>query len=212
MKNPKVIVWLDVDDVLVDFLGKFNKHLNARLGTSLHRSYMPKSLGWSEIVSKEAFEFAMNSLPDDWTGDMEIFKGAAEFTKKLRKAGVRVNIITSIFSKSAPYRIKSLIAQGVEFDEAYFTKGAEKGAFARELVERFKKNGKYPKSILVDDMMRNCIEFTEKVPNSAAFSLDYPYNDDARAALRRTGAILPITLVKKPKDLYKAVADYAKSV
>ena len=210
-KKGQVIVFLDVDDVLVNFLSLFNKQISQMSKVKVKSSYVPKNLGWTELLSSLAFERIMDSLQDSWPSETKCFKGAAAFTKRLRKLGARVIIITSILPKSAPYRLEQLLDEGVEFDEAYFTRGSEKGAFARQLVRRFRKKGS-PRAILVDDMMRNCIEFTENVPNSIAFTLSYPYNDSAISGMTQRGQTLPISYAKSPAALYKQVANFVKKM
>lgn len=169
--TPKV-VWVDVDDILVDFHKMFNQHLNTKYNLNLPHDFLPKDMKYSEL-SINAYK-EIDGLPAHWPLNQEVIDGAVEFTHKLNDLGCRVVLITSINGESGHFRIENLLKHKIYFDEIYFTKGIgiSKGDLAAKMLHRFHTED----HIFVDDMVKNCIDFANKVPALKTFALDFSYN------------------------------------
>jgi hypothetical protein len=175
--NNGVVIWLDVDDLLVSFNRMFNAHLRSR-GVSLCLDFMPQKYSWADIMSADEFNEHFLALGPHWPRDLEVFSGAAEFTRRLKELGCRVILLTSIDSTMLPERLKNLQDHKIYFDEAYPTKGRQKSEFANELHSRYvNARGAPVLNIICDDYGKNVLEFVENVPRTVkGFALDIGYS------------------------------------
>jgi hypothetical protein len=163
-----VVCWLDVDDVLVDFHRLFNALIKKK-GYDVPLNYIPSKYSYAELMPEEQFSEYFVQLGQNWPAKCKVFKGAAEFTRKLSEHGVRVILITSVFGHQGPERIKNLCKNHIYFDEIYLTKGRQKSEFASWLSTRYVDSKGCPvKNILVDDFAKNAVEFIKMVPNAVA--------------------------------------------
>jgi hypothetical protein len=202
MKNPKIIVWLDVDDVLLDFKHMYNRHLKENYGIKIPENYQPLTWDYTEVLPKKIkFPETMKTLGKFWTSNQTALPGAAQFTKTLEKLGVHIILITHIEGEQAPDRLAVLTDQKICFHEAYFTMGRTKGDFAKQVVRR------YPKAInlFMDDKAANVVEFLNEVPRvHTGITLTVPYNDGERSVILENdfGKIL---WVKDPEQMYQTM-------
>ena len=212
MKNFKkvksgVVVWVDVDEVLVEFRSMLNDHLNKSFNLNLDRDYVAHDWHYSDVLPKEAsFPTIMSGLPKNWPEHQPLYAGAAEFTQTLKEMGCEVVLITHIDLELAPYRLKNLFYHGIYFDEIYFTLGKSKTDFAVPLSLRFTDEENRPaKNIIIDDKAQNVIEFLDMVPNmSLAVTMDYNYNKESLAKCRNYGKMLDAKS-KTQQEMYKKV-------
>jgi hypothetical protein len=173
-----IVVWLDVDDVLVDFHKIFNSYARRR-GHDIPVHYMPERYSYAEVMSEKEFITCFNGLGDDWPARVHALDGAAEFTRQLSEMGCRVILITSVNGYQGPERIQNLCKNKIYFDEIYLTRGRRKGEFASWLSTRYvDSRGRRVKSILVDDYAKNAVEFVRNVPNSSATTLGVGYSKE----------------------------------
>jgi hypothetical protein len=48
--KKEIIVWLDVDDVLLDFKKKYNRHLRENYNVNIKDNYIPKNWHYTEVL------------------------------------------------------------------------------------------------------------------------------------------------------------------
>lgn len=181
--RPPAVVWLDVDDILLDFCGMYNKHLSG-LGYSspgrkrgIPEGYYPDNWNYSEIVSQEEHRDVFGTLPVDWPASLRAHGGSIGFTWRLHEAGARVVLVTSLPQTKALYRMRNLLAHGFYFDEIYFTGHGEaqsKEEYVEALMQRFPAS----RHIFVDDRGETCLAFAKHFGNSRidVHTVDRPYN------------------------------------
>lgn len=209
MKSPKIIVWLDVDDVLLNFRHMYNRHLKENYGIKIPTNYQALTWDYTEVLpTKIKFPETMGTLGEYWTNQQKIIPGADKFTQALDKLGVHIILITHIEGKQGPNRIEALTNQGVNFHEAYFTMGRTKGDFAKQVVRR------YPKSInmFMDDKASNVEEFVKVVPRvHTGITLDVPFNEGEKSVVlaENEGKIL---FVKDQTQMYKTMLKIVKGL
>lgn len=209
MKKPKIIVWLDVDDVLLDFRSMYNRHLKENYGIKIPEDYQALTWDYTEVLPKKIkFPETMKTLGKFWTANQQALPGAAKFTQDLEKLGVHIILITHIEGEQAPDRMKVLTDQKISFHEAYFTMGRTKGDFAKQVVRR------YPNAInmFLDDKASNVWEFANVVPRvHTGITLDVPFNDGEKEVVLKQdeGKIL---FVKDQKQMYKTALRLVKKL
>ena len=174
-----IVVWLDADDVAVDFHRFFNAHLRQN-GYKVALDFIPQKYSYLDVMSQSQFNAMFSSLGSHWPRDLEAFSGAAEFTRRLKELGCRVIIITSIDGHQLPERIKNLQEHQIYFDEIYATKGRNKSEYAKELLPRYvSARGAPVLNILVDDFAKNVLDFVEQVPRAVkGITMDIGYSKD----------------------------------
>jgi hypothetical protein len=197
-----IVVWLDVDDVLVQFHSFFNKFLQKK-GYIIPVDYKPEKYSYAELMPEEEFLRYFDELGAKWPAKLKAYKGAAEFTRQLSEIGCRVVLITSIDGQQGPERLKNLCKHKIYFDEMYLTRGRQKSEFASWLSMRYvNSRGNPVKNILVDDYAKNAVEFVKMVPNSMAATIDIGYSKDW---IRRSLHLKKIVATpKNPAELYEA--------
>jgi hypothetical protein len=180
-----IVVWIDVDEVLLNFCRKFNQEL-IRLGYEVPVDYVPIDYDYCEIVGPGAFPGIFEGMDPKWVGELDGFPGAAEFTRRLKELGCRVVLITSIHGFQMPDRIHNLRQHKIYYDELYPSRGRKKSEFARVLLPRYvDPRGKPCRHIIIDDTMKNTLEFVDNVPRAVkGITLNVPYN---RLELERHG-------------------------
>lgn len=209
-----IVVWVDVDEVLVEFRPLLNAHLNKSFNLSLHRDYVANDWGYSDVIPKEAsFPEIMSGLPKNWPEHQVLYEGAAEFTRDLKKLGCEVVLITHLDLELAPYRLKNLFYHQVYFDEIYFTLGKSKVDFAHPVSLRFTDNqGRPAKNIVIDDKAQNVVEFLDLMPNMAlGVTMDYAYNKSTLAKTKNFGPLLDAKS-KTQQDMYQKVIAKVKQL
>lgn len=206
--KKEIIVWLDVDDVLLDFKMMYNRHLKENYDIKIPHNYIPKTWHYTEILPKKIkFGQTMETLGKRWAKNQKALEGAKDFTKQLKKMGYRVILITHIEGEQGPDRINCLMREGIHFDEIYFTMGRTKSEFAVEVVKR------YPKAVncFMDDKAENVVDFLMNVPKTElGLTLDLPFNDQTFATLPEELRDGRFVAVKTHKDMYKAMLKFLK--
>jgi len=173
-----IVIWLDVDDCLVDFHRHFNTYLRKQ-GYDIPKDYKPQKYSYAELMPEKEFLKHFNDLGDHWPAKVRALAGAAEFTRRLSEMGCRVILITSVNGHQGPERIQNLVKHHIYFDEIYLTKGRQKSEFASWLSTRYvDSRGKQVRSILIDDYAKNSIEFIKMVPNSVSVTMDVGYSKE----------------------------------
>lgn len=205
--KKNIIVWLDVDDVLLDFKAKYNRHLRINYGLKIKDNYVPKNWHYTEVLPKKvSFAETMQGLGMPWAKNLKPIDQAMEFTQKLKSLGIKVILITHIEGEQGPDRIENLVENKIHFDEIYFTMGRKKSEFAKAISLRYPKH----QHIFVDDKAENVTDFLTHVPKTIfGVTMDLPYNDPVIASWDDTLG----TLISHPKNqqgMFKVVLNYLK--
>lgn len=200
----KTIVWLDVDDVLLDFKNRHNKFLRKKYKVNIPDDYVPQTWDYLEVLKHPlTFIETLRALGTNWSRNQKALPQAKEFTQKLKKAGVRVILITHIEGEQGPDRIANLVKNGITFDEIYFTMGRKKSDFMKALIL------KYPgcRHVFVDDKASNVIDFLKTIKESTlGVSLDLPFNQEWLKEYRGK----KLVLTKNYLDMYDVVLKFLK--
>jgi hypothetical protein len=208
MKSPKVIVWLDVDDVLLDFRRMYNRHLKEKYNINILEDYQASTWDYTEILETIKFLDTMSTMSEHWTSTQKIIPGADKFTQELEKLGVHIILITHLDGSLAPNRIDALTSQNVVFHEAYFTMGRTKGDFAQQVVRR------YPKALnlFMDDRAANVEEFVRVMPRvHTAITLDVPFNEPEKSNALESGE-KRILFVPDQQAMYQEMLKIVKTL
>ena len=183
--KSKIVVWIDVDEVLVNFRKFFHQHLKERHSISVPDGFLPADWYYSDFFCREKFIEVMEGLPKNWASDLEILPGAVKFIKELRKHNCHIILITHLPADLAPERIKNLLSHGVYFDEIYFTFGRKKSEYVIALMERYEYNREKLSHFLIDDRAQNGYEIMKDCPSFDYFvTLNDSYNKEAIANLK----------------------------
>lgn len=172
-----LVLWVDVDEVLLNFLRRFNQELVGR-GYDIPLDYVPSYYDYDEILGPGKFLSVFTAMTSDWLRELSPFPGADEFTRRLKELGCRVILITSVTGVQLPLRLENLRRAEIYFDEIYATRGLAKSTFVRELIPRYvDSRGRPTKHIIVDDTLSNVLEFLSGVPRSVrGVTMSVPYN------------------------------------
>ena len=175
--NSKKIIWVDVDDVCVEFRTMFNKFLRETYNLKIDDHYMAQNWTYTEVIPEGSnFMDYFNSLPLNWTEHQKVFPFVKKYLEEIHNMGHYIILITAVPEHTTHFRLKNLVEHGIYFDEIYFTSQA-KSLYAKEVVKRF-KNYSQISNILIDDRSKNCIDFLHNVPNmEKIISLDAPFNN-----------------------------------
>jgi len=184
MSQEKYVVWLDVDDVLVDFCRTYNAHITSMGHGPLMLDYVPVSWNYLEVLgTEERSREIFASLPADWPLNLEAHQGAVAFTWKLHMAGARVVLITSLGQAFAVHRLKNLTAHGIYFDEILFTskgEGQEKPDYMDALMSRYAG----AQHVFADDYWKNLLAVAKEFGSLVStYTFERPYNAPAAAEM-----------------------------
>jgi len=194
MVHHRHVVWLDVDDVLVDFCGMYNAHISAMGHGPLAKEYVPLNWNYTEVLgtekrSREIF----SSLPADWPRLLEPHRAAVAFTWRLHDAGARVILVTSLEQKFATHRLANLTANGFYFDEIYFSSrgtSQEKADYIEALMGRYGA----AKHIFLDDYGKNCVSVSSALGQLVDVrTFERPYNDQYKPQFGKLGVAVSAT-------------------
>jgi hypothetical protein len=203
-----IIVWLDVDSVLVDFYAYFHDHLRNAYSIDLPKDFIPDDWQYSGVLRGVTFAEAFASLPKSWPRDVKAYSGAAEFTNWLHKMGCYVVLVTHIPEAQKNFRIENLIGNGIFFDEIYFPFGEPKSTVANLVFDRYKSPTEEKLTgLVVDDYFKNVIDMLSVEHIHAGFSLDYSFNKSFQSTLDQTEKYAH-TSSKTPQELYLATRQY----
>ena len=173
MDQPVGIVFLDVDDILLDFQGYGVEYVRKHLNALLPEGYRPQV--WSGEDLGIAWKELIPLMQPGCNRDLVALPGAAELTNWLMNAGFRVVLITKIQS-NWELRMQNLRTQGIRYDEIYFCPFSQgKSVFVNEVLARFKPKIPW---LFLDDNYTNCLEVATASPlwPGVVLQLDLPYN------------------------------------
>ena len=172
-----LVVWIDVDDVLVKFKAMFHDHINKIMGLNLSPDYCPTNWNYHEIFKDDAnFLKIFEQLPPDWPLGLMAHSGAKEFTKQLNELGCHVVLITHLRESMGIYRLSNLIKHEIYFDEIYFTFHTDKGRYAKEVSKRFRTEQGEIKHVFIDDRAKNVVDMFKALPLNYAVTLRNEFN------------------------------------
>jgi FMN phosphatase YigB (HAD superfamily) len=205
-----VVVWVDVDGVLLDFRSFFHKVLKEKAGIQLADDYMSPSWTWDEVLKNGQFTEIFNALPNNWTENLKVYKGASDFTHLLKKMGCHVNIITDVKGPSTIYRIKNLEKNKIFFDAIFFTHGHAKSEFITPMMDKYvDPEGNPAKHIFIDDRAKNVDDFLSNIPGAElGVTIDYPYNSVELAEMPKKYSLRVFSFSSKtPQEMFTVVFD-----
>ena len=180
----KKIALLDVDDLLQAFItgiNGFNSYLvSVRPDISIKSHYLPKNWGYTELgdISKELNEY-INKYSDEGLA----FKGASEFTKKLKDMGMEVILLTAHPAIKTIDRMINLKKQGIIFDSLYCCSYYdENGKKIYKTKTEFAKALGLDKDCIfffADDKASTTIDMLTNFKNCHVFTMQRDYNNEA---------------------------------
>lgn len=170
----KIIAFLDVDGVLLNFNEMAIKVINQTYGTNHSLEHIPQNWGFEELIPKDANpNLWWKRMPDNWPGLLKPLPYAPEYLLKLQRQGARVILITSLNPKQLPSRIAGLAKSGMKYDEIYAVPyGMKKSDFINPILERH--NPRW--SFFLDDKAENAFDVAKNCEISVVYTLDYAYN------------------------------------
>jgi hypothetical protein len=184
----KKILWLDVDDCILDFQGAFNKHLiKEGVAPDLDPHYVQKEWDYSCVLKGKGLDFRamMEHFIDTGCVSLPTLGSARRLTLAAKQLGYEVNLITAHPSYLTVERLRNLRDAGVHYDHYYSThhfdrKGRalhwDKGEFIADLGFEFAHN------VFVDDRMGTVDKFVRR-GLGVGVTVDYPYNSEVRSTL-----------------------------
>jgi hypothetical protein len=175
-----IVVWVDVDEVLVSFRKMFHKYIRDKYKIAILDDFIPNDWIYSEVFkTKEKFNEAFEALPKDWPKDLEIYSGALSFINELKSLNCRVVLITHLPTQFSPERIENLVRHNIDFDEIYFTYGRDKTEYSMALEKRYQnEKGNPVTNLFIDDKALNVEEFLDRMPNvNFAVTLNQRFNN-----------------------------------
>lgn len=162
----KPVVLLDVDEVLVDFVGRILDEIrDIRPGKAVFRQDVhcwdiAVALG---LTPEEAAEKKRRIKAPGFCASLEPLPGAVEGVKELRQMGFDVRAVTSPFpSRDWAYERETMLCERFGFDR-------------REVIQTPGKDVVFG-DILVDDKLETCIEWQKRWSASRAILLSAPWN------------------------------------
>jgi len=189
----KKILWLDVDDVLLDFCGDFNEWLAERIGDELgpklppgfSRNYVPKKWNYECLpIGKDEVWKHMKVYIDQHSGNLNVLPGAVEMLNAARGMGWEVNLITAHPGYLMEERIKNLKKHGLIFDHFYScnhfnTNGTSMKIKKVDLINSLTEKNRV--EIFVDDRHDTVRDYLKNSTAlvKAGVSPWYPYNNDS---------------------------------
>jgi hypothetical protein len=179
--SKTIAVFLDVDDLLVEFQPYVMQVVNATFQSSLPLDYKPNHWDWREILPAGMTdrELMRNIIPCDWPLRLEATSYAAQFTQNIAAMGVQVVLITKLEQSKQVLRLKNLAKNGIYYDEIYFCDPEHnKSDFVNSCLDRFSSDYWF----FADDNAKNCTDVAENCyarENVWVYSLKYPYNSES---------------------------------
>ena len=189
LDSKKPLLISDADEVILDFLGAFEKYL---LSHDLRFDLSTYSLFGNILeiknnnpISKEEVISHLDNFFDIHTKDISIVNGAFENLKKIEdELNCQIIILTNIPLKRRQDRIHCFQTNNLNYP--IITNVNSKGPTIREIINNFNN-----KVFFVDDMIFNLISANEEVPKVKLIH----YVSDKRL----------VKLIKTPEDIaYKA--------
>lgn len=175
--SKNIVVWVDADEVLVDFKSMFHAHLNEKYKFNLAPNYHAADWNYGCLFKDvKDFGVAFDSLPSNWPLNLKAIPGAKQFITTLKELGCKVVVITHLPAEKAPDRLENFAKNELNFDEIYFTWGRDKCDYAKALLPRYGQ----AHHLFIDDRASNVTGFLDKMPGmlSYAVTLNVPYNKE----------------------------------
>lgn len=171
-----MIIAIDIDAVLGDFLSQFLKYRNDTYGTQWKRTDF-ETYVWSQVF-KESKEVMYSIMSDffnsDYFPNIKLMPGAQEGIDALKERGYTLDIVTS-----RPRLIKRETLRWLdenfpgEFTRVYFSNQPAYGSFGPTKAMVCEEIGA---SYFVDDQYQYCQEVAKK--GIKVFLYDSPWNQD----------------------------------
>lgn len=170
-------VYLDVDDILLDFHGYLNAFVGRTYDLILSHDFKPSEYDYSDVLKGHGdgtltIGKIFTDMGITWPKELHAIHNASLFTKALKALGARIVLVTSVSLEQLPVRIANLARNGVLFDELYPSKGIKKSS----IINAFKYRATQD-DIFVDDMLSNCYEVGANSVGLSIITLKTPYNE-----------------------------------
>jgi len=192
------ILWLDCDEVLLDFIREFNKFLGTK-GHYVAYEYMPEKWGAWAGIEQGDFGNLMQEFINHYSGNLPRLAKAEQLCRKARELGWHVNVITAHPSHLTKERLDNLSSEGLVFDGFYSTVsfGPDGKKFS---IYKHDVAGHMPGDInvLVDDRFQTAKAWAESksLPGAYAVTVSRSYNsDDILEYLSYLGRVFPDNLL-----------------
>jgi 5'(3')-deoxyribonucleotidase len=169
-KKKKLLIALDLDGVLFDFLGQFlrvhNLRKDARITVDDIKSFMPAG-NMEDIISSDDWNESFEWFEDNGGyATLKVLEGVRTALQAIIDAGHNLVYVTSRHSKFKGETELSLILNKLPHVKTYFTPRG-KGTVLRKLNP----------DVFVDDAVKNC-EAALRAGIKQIFLMDAPYNKD----------------------------------
>jgi len=163
LDHDKPLLISDADEVILDFLGSFEKYLlsyNLRFDLSTYSLFGNILNIKNNIpISKNEVSKHLDNFFDIHTKDINLVPGAYENIKKIEKdLGVQILILTNVPIKKRLDRI--ICFKENNLDYPVIANIGPKGPTIREIISNFTN-----KVFFIDDMIFNLKSASEEVPN-----------------------------------------------
>ena len=175
----KRVLTVDVDEVLLDFIGEFNDWLTAR-GYPFDRNYMPSEWsGWHQIPRDEFFGL-LELFINNHTHSLPPLGKAELLCRRARKAGWEVHLVTAHPSHLQLERMENLAKHGIEWSAFYATlfrnpDGSKSTVSKHDMAKVVAGDI----NLLVDDRAKTCLAWVSSgLPRPWAVTIGRSYNKD----------------------------------
>lgn len=209
--DSNIVVWVDADEVLVDFKSMFHTYLNEKYNLSLPLGYHAANWNYGCLFDDpKDFAAAFEGLPFNWPLKLKAIEGAKEFINQLKSLGCKVVVITHLPPEKAPDRLENFTNNDLNFDEIYFSWGRDKCDYAKALLPRYGE----AQHLFIDDRASNVTGFFEKIPGmlTYAVTLDVPYNIETLIKNKDIPQELLDTSSTSQKEMYSKIIQKVKQL
>lgn len=201
MEYKRKVLWLDIDDIALDFIGSFNRWLAQERGYPVPPEYAPPEWSRYEMVPPHEFRPLIDKFIEERSDDLPAFTMplsdgvamAAELVRVAHDNGFQVNAITAHPAHKTMGRLANLARHGIRPDAYYSTAhygpdGRLQGMQKHELARYLSVPGQL--NLLVDDRAINALRWVDNMDNGIAVTIDRPYNRMDLLAAPNAGVVV----------------------
>ncbi len=202
-------LFLDIDDTLMDYMLKFHRFLRAELKISIPNNHLPEEWGHVNLIGDKQELF--DQFTQKYNEKLHIIPGAVEFTKKAKKMGWNIILITNHPHYASLERMKLLNKFGLVFDVYYslgyrLTDGTSKRYIKSEFIKELGYDQKNNINVILDDKFSYVKEFVD-AGLGYGVAMDRPYNHND---IESHGKDEKITITPSNEVVFNQVKDSYK--